>query len=127
MTQIIKPIITVDDSSLPPACPLCRSKSIRARNYGKKAGGAVGTVAGAALGASSALGGAELGASIGLVAGPAGAVLGGLAGAIVGGLFGGSAGCVAGAKAGEVIDTHVLDNYCCLACDHTFGSKSQYV
>lgn len=58
---------------------------------------------------------------VGIVAGPAGSAMGCLAGALIGGLLGAATVGVAGAKLGEVIDTRVLDNYQCMACEHTFS------
>ncbi|BCF87078.1 hypothetical protein PPGU16_01450 [Paraburkholderia largidicola] len=58
-----------------------------------------------------------------MVAGPVGSIFGGLAGALMGALFGGAAGCAAGSAVGEQIDTHVLDNFECTACGHTFGKQ----
>jgi hypothetical protein len=102
-------------------CPKCRSIHIRAKNTAKRTGSSIGTVAGATAGAAGMLSGAELGAATGLLAGPVGAFAGGLAGAILGALFGGALGCKLGANLGEIIDTNILDNYCCLSCGHSFS------
>lgn len=107
-----------------PECPKCQSAHVEPRNHGRKAAGAIGTVAGVASGASAALSGAEVGAVAGAIAGPVGSVFGLVAGAIIGGLIGGSAGCAAGAVLGEVVDQTVLDNYVCRSCGHTFSKKS---
>lgn len=112
------------DMSYSLSCPRCNSTRIATRDYARKAGSAVGAAAGAAGSAAAALGGAEAGATIGMIAGPVGSIFGGLAGALMGALVGGAAGCAAGSAVGEHIDTHVLDNYACQACGHTFG-KSQ--
>jgi hypothetical protein len=111
------------DMNPPFSCPRCNSARITTRDYARKAGGAVGAAAGAAGSAAAALGGAEAGAALGMVAGPVGSIFGGLAGALMGALFGGAAGCAAGSAVGEQIDTHVLDNYECLGCGHTFGKQ----
>ncbi|WP_229519203.1 hypothetical protein [Massilia rhizosphaerae] len=103
------------------SCPRCNSSRITTRDYARKAGSAVGTVAGAAGSAAAALGGAETGAALGMVAGPIGSIFGGLAGALMGALLGGAAGCAAGSTVGEQIDTHVLNNYTCHECNHTFS------
>jgi hypothetical protein len=65
--------------NLPISCPRCNSSRITTRDYARKAGGAVGTVAGAAGSAAAALGGAETGAALGMIAGPVGSIFGGLA------------------------------------------------
>lgn len=101
------------------ACPQCQSSRIQCRDYARRAGGTVGLAAGAVVGTSSALGGAETGLAVGFAAGP----LGAFAGALIGGLVCAAAGCVAGARLGSVIDDQVLDNYCCLACGHSFSSS----
>lgn len=108
-------------------CPKCQSDQIDAKNYAKKAGGTIGTVAGAAFGAVRIVSGAEIGAAIGWVGGPIGATIGGIAGAVIGGLIGGSVGCTAGAKLGEVVDANILDNYYCLACEYNFSKKPEPV
>jgi DNA-directed RNA polymerase subunit RPC12/RpoP len=105
-------------------CPLCRSTRIVAKNHYKKAGGALGTVAGATVGVTGVLGGAEAGATAGLIFGPVGAAVGGIAGAVIGGILGGTAGCIAGSTFGEVVDANVKDNYQCVACGHTFSKST---
>lgn len=111
------------DMNSSPSCPRCNSTRITTRDYARKACGAVGAAAGAAGSAAAAMGGAEAGAVLGMVAGPVGSIFGGLAGALVGALFGGAAGCAAGSAVGEQIDTHVLDNYECQECGHTFSKQ----
>jgi hypothetical protein len=105
------------------SCVRCNSTKIATRDYARKTGSAVGAAAGAAGSAAAALGGAEAGATLGLIAGPVGSIFGGLAGALLGALVGGAAGCAAGSAVGEQIDTHVLENYECLECGHTFGTQ----
>jgi hypothetical protein len=102
-------------------CPQCGSHRITTRDIGRKAGGAIGTVAGGCTGMSSVLAGARIGTVVGIVAGPAGSTLGCLAGALIGGLIGAATVGVAGAKLGEVLDARVLDNHQCLQCDHVFS------
>jgi hypothetical protein len=103
-------------------CPQCQSEQVVARNYARKTGGAIGTVAGGIGGYSAALSGARLGsAAAGIVLGPGGTVIGGLAGAIIGGLAGALAGGTAGIALGEVIDNKILDNYQCLSCLFIFS------
>lgn len=102
-------------------CPSCNSERIDKKNYGKKVGTAVGGTAGFAGGATGATAGAEAGAALGIIGGPVGAIAGGFAGAIVGGLLGAVAGGFAGQKAGEMVDEHILDNYECLDCGHSFS------
>ena len=113
------------DSSL--KCPLCKSEHIESLNFAKKAGGSIGTVAGATLGFASTLSGVEVGATAGLVAGPVGAIVGGLLGGLIAAAVGGSAGCAAGVALGGAIDESVLDNYHCLDCDYTFGKQQSRV
>lgn len=105
-------------------CPECHSSNIKAKNRAKKAGSAIGTVAGTAAGATGILSGTELGATAGLFAGPAGVVVGGIADAVLGALFGGAIGCKLAGNLGEVIDKNILDNYCCMSCDHNFTVPS---
>ncbi|MET3119986.1 hypothetical protein AAKU64_004234 [Undibacterium sp. GrIS 1.8] len=113
-------------------CPKCQSDRIDTKNYAKKTGGTIGTVAGVVFGAAGVVTGAELGAATGvtagltagLIAGPIGSVIGSIAGAIIGGLVGGTAGCTAGAKFGEMVDETILDNYHCLECDYHFSQQT---
>jgi hypothetical protein len=104
-------------------CPLCRSHQVITLDHGKKVGGLIGTVGGAASGVAGALTGAEFGGTLGLIAGPAGSALGSLAGAIFGGLIGAATGGVAGSKLGEVVDQRVLDNCVCQTCGLTFSER----
>jgi phage tail tape-measure protein len=98
---------------MPLVCPKCQSSNIDKKNYAKKTGAATGLLAGA----FGAFEGAEAGAAIGLLGGPAGVVAGGIAGVIAGGL----AGLFLGGKVGAAVDEHVLNNYKCLDCEHSFS------
>ena len=91
------------------------------RDWGRKTIGVIGAAAGAATGFASVLRGGHLGAALGLVAGPAGSAVGGFAGAILGGLAAGAIGCEMGSSVGQTFDNHVLDNYRCCSCGHTFS------
>lgn len=106
-----------------PICPNCGSEHLRTKNIAKKAGGAVGAVAGGASGIAGAMSGARMGFLVGAMAGPVGAFAGSLAGAALGGLFGAAVGCEVGATVGGMVDDHLLDNYACITCGHSFGSK----
>ena len=101
-----------------PQCPLCASVRITSLNTGRKAGGAIGTLAGAAIGLprvmTGAATGSRVGASFGLLAGPAGIA--------TGSLIGGASGCITGTALGELLDQNVLDNYRCLDCRHSFSN-----
>lgn len=98
-------------------CPHCHSDQVAARAVGKKTGGFLGLVGGAASGATSALRGAAAGSTVGAAfAGPPGMLLGSLAGATLGALVGG----ITGIKLGTVVDDKLLDNYRCIACGLTF-------
>lgn len=101
-------------------CPKCGSKLITTRDVGRRAGGAIGTIAGGVTGWSGAVTGGRVGMSVGLVAGPMGSALGCVAGALIGGLVGAATGGVAGSKIGEVLDQRVLDNLECMQCEHVF-------
>ncbi|BBB66559.1 hypothetical protein UNDYM_2306 [Undibacterium sp. YM2] len=105
------------------SCPWCGSHQVQIRNYAKKAGGAIGTVAGVTAGAVSFFGGAEVGAVTGAAAGPVGIVIGSIAGAIIGGLVGGATGCSVGVRLGAVLDDRILDNYECQECGHTYSQE----
>lgn len=105
----------------PPSCPACGSDRIHPHHLARNAVGDVGTVTGAAAGATGALSGAEAGAAIGITAGPAGVAMGALVGAMMGAVIGASAGRAVGRKIGTVVDNHLLDNYECLNCGHTFN------
>ncbi len=105
-------------------CPQCQSRRISTKNFGKKAGGVIGTAGGGISGAAGALSGAEVGGMVGSVGGPVGIALGALSGAILGGLLGAATGGITGSKLGEVIDQRLLDNYVCRDCGHTFRVDS---
>jgi hypothetical protein len=105
----------------PYACPRCNSYNVEELGYGRRVGGAIGTVAGATGGAMTALLGARTGAAVGAVAGPVGAVAGGVVGALLAGLTGATVGGIAGSALGDVVDRNVLDDHHCLNCDHTFS------
>lgn len=104
-------------------CPDCGSEHISIKNVAKKAGGAIGAVAGGASGIAGAMSGARIGFMVGAVAGPVGAFAGSLAGAALGGLFGAAVGCEVGATVGGMVDDHLLDNYACITCGHSFCSN----
>lgn len=110
------------------ACPRCYSSRVVTRNNARKAGGAIGAIAGAASSFGLAMKGAGvgswLGGRVGLIAGPPGAAVGTITGAVLGALAGGAAGCSAGSALGEMIDAKILDNYRCLDCAHTFAQPS---
>ena len=108
-------------STNPYACPRCSSHNVEELGYGRRVGGAIGTVAGATGGAMTALLGARTGAAVGAVAGPVGAVAGGLVGALLAGLTGATVGGIAGSALGDVLDSNVLANIHCLSCDHTYS------
>jgi len=105
------------------ACPACESFRTEPRHIARRIGGAIGATAGGTSAAAAALSGAELGAVAGTLGGPFGVLCGGIAGAIIAGLAGAAAGCATGAALGETIDQKVLDNWCCLACGHTFSIR----
>jgi hypothetical protein len=105
-------------------CPRCKSSKIITLDHGRKIGGMVGAVAGAARGTSATLGGAKTGDALSTVAGPSGVILGSLAGIVMDALICGAAGCTTGAIAGEAIDENLLNNYQCQACGFTFGKQS---
>lgn len=105
------------------SCPKCSSTNIDRRNYGKRT---VSTIAGL----SGAVGGAMLGAKVAEEAtdGSAGALgiiasatVGAITGAIAAAMAGATAGLALGATAGEAVDKHILDNFKCLDCNHTFN------
>ncbi len=109
-------------SSLPNVCPLCLSKQVISRNWGRKAGGAIGCAAGAACGFYGSLRGAQIGIASGMLAGPGGSAIGGIAGAVLGALAGTAVGCEIGTNVGKQLDERMLDNYECLDCGHAFSS-----
>lgn len=102
-------------------CPNCGSEHIRIKNIAKKTGGAIGAVAGGASGIAGAMSGARLGLLVGAAAGPVGAFAGSLAGAALGGIFGAAVGCEVGVTVGGMVDDHLLENYICITCGHSFG------
>jgi hypothetical protein len=106
-------------------CPACGSSQVISKNYGRKAGGFVGLIGGAAAGFVGAANGARTGAAVGMASGPIGLSVCTLGGAILGGLLGAASGGVTGAKLGEKLDKSFLENYRCQFCDHTF-SKSKH-
>lgn len=104
-------------------CPKCHDGLIRPVNRARKAGGAIGTVAGAATGAVGVLKGMKTASdSTGADLGSTAAVLAVVAGAVIGALIGGTTGCEVGARLGQAVDTHVLNNYRCLTCGFTFST-----
>lgn len=103
-------------------CPKCGSTHVTTRDFGRKTGGAIGTVAGGLTGVSGALTGGRIGMAVGVIAGPAGSAIGGVAGALIGAIVGAATVGVAGAKLGEVIDARVLDNLECGHCGHVFSA-----
>lgn len=102
-------------------CPNCRSIRITTKDEGRKVGGAIGAVGGGIHGIAGALKGAEVGRAVGSIAGPAGGAFGSIAGTFLGGLIGAVTGSVTGAKLGEIVDQHILDNYLCQSCGHSFS------
>lgn len=110
-------------------CPKCKSDSIEKRNYGKRAGTGVGGGGGAAGGAASAVGGAaagaKAGAAIGAFGGPIDVAAGASIGAIAGALAGGTVGATARSVAGRAVDKHILNNFKCLTCGHTFNEAQR--
>jgi hypothetical protein len=108
-------------STTPYACPRCNSHNVEELGYGRRVGGAIGTVVGATGGAMTALMGARTGAAVGAAAGPVGAVAGGVVGALLAGLTGATVGGIAGSALGEVVDQNIIANHHCLHCDHTFS------
>ena len=103
-------------------CPKCQSEQVATRNYARKTGGAIGTIAGGIGGLSAAWNGARIGwATAALIMGPPAMPIGGMAGAIIGCFVGALAGGTAGITLGEAIDNNILDNYQCLGCGYTFS------
>jgi len=103
------------------ACPRCGSAKISVRNYARKAGSVIGTVAGA----TGSVAASRTGAALGAIVGPARSVVGRVAGAVIDALCGGAAGCNTGAVLGNAIDDNVLDNFDCVSCGHRFGKRRQ--
>lgn len=104
-------------------CPKCHSTRIGAKNFGRKTGGVIGTVAGAASGMSDIVRRSPADWAKAPFALPPAAPFSTIASAILGGLFGGAAGCAVGATLGEAVDEHILDNWQCLACGYTFSQQ----
>ena len=102
-----------------PICPKCQSTRVETRNHARKAGGAIGTVAGTTSGVVFALSGTEVGVPIG----PVPPAYGVWAGAVIAGLIGGAAGCATGAVWGEILDEKCLRNYFCHACGYKSSIK----
>jgi hypothetical protein len=104
-------------------CPKCHSERIDTRNLARKAGGTLGTLAGATSGAAGLFQGARAGWAAASIIAPQGMAYTRIAGAIIGGIVGATTGCAIGVSLGELVDDNVLDNYCCLACDYTFSQN----
>ncbi len=108
---------------MPIICPKCGSQNIDRRNYGKRTASVIGGAGGAVSGALLALKAAEeaTDGEAGALALISSATLGAIAGAVAGALTGTAAGIAVGSVAGQAVDEHVLDNYKCLECNHTFN------
>lgn len=102
-------------------CPRCQSENVITINIGRKTGGTLGALAGAASSIPRITAGASSGAYLGAIAGPPGIVAGSLTGAVLSGLVGGTAGCIAGTRLGEMLDRKIFDNYRCLSCELQFS------
>lgn len=100
-------------------CPHCKSSSIRTLNYGRKLGGTIGTIAGAASNVTALIGGAKTGLFLGAIVG--GLQTGSLANAFIRALQGGIAGCAIGITLGNMIDNDILSNHQYLSCKHRFS------
>ena len=105
---------------MPVKCPNCQSDHVISLDHAKRAGGLIGVVGGAA----SALAGARIGSTVGAIAGPPGLLLGSLAGAAFGVLACAASGGLVGAEVGAIVDEHVLDNFQCQGCGHTFSQSN---
>lgn len=103
-------------------CPYCQSSKVITLDYGRKVGGTVGTIAGAATALPRTLIAVEAGLIASTIAGPPGFVVGTLAGYVLSGLVGGYIGNATGTALGEVIDDNILDNYRCLGCHRKFSA-----
>ncbi len=106
---------------MPIICPKCDSERIHTRNRARKAGGAVGTLAGATTGAAGLFQGARYGWAAAASIAPMGMPYTRIAGAIIGGIVGATTGCAIGVSLGELVDDNVLDNHKCLTCGYTFS------
>lgn len=102
-------------------CPKCHGAHIITKDTAKTYGGIVGTAGGAISGASGALAGANIGSKVGMLGGVAGIAIGTIAGAVFGALLGATTGGIAGSQIGHVFDEHVLNNYECQDCGHSFS------
>lgn len=116
--MIVRPCIKT--SRMISTCPKCRSDRITTRDYGKRAGAAIGAVTGAVDGFSEALKGVAKCGAAGLAGRPHTALFGGIACAVMGAFVHGAAGGVAGATVGQVIDDNILKNFRCLDCQLNF-------
>lgn len=107
-------------------CPRCHSHRIVQRHRARRIGAALGTLAGAIGGACRTAAASEMGYAIGaLTLGLPGAALGAVSGAVVSALLGGTTGWTIGAKLGAALDASLLDDYRCLACQHTFSQPTR--
>ena len=102
-------------------CPKCHGAHIITKDTAKNYGGIVGTAGGAISGASSAWMGANIGSKVGMLGGAPGVAVGTIVGAVLGALLGGTTGGMAGSQIGHVFDEHVLNNYECQDCGHSFS------
>jgi hypothetical protein len=106
-------------------CPQCGSAHVEQRNRGVRVGGTIGTIAGTVGGACRAMAGYEAGLAVGAAAfGPPGAAIGAVSGAVISALLGGTTGWTIGTKLGAAVDKSILDNFRCLACQHTFSQTA---
>ena len=104
-------------------CPKCQSDRIGTKNLARKAGGAIGTLAGATHVAVGVLGSMPAGGVTTLAAVSRDTSYSSIASAILNGLLGGATGCAIGATLGEAVDSHILDNLQCLGCGYTFSQQ----
>ena len=102
-------------------CPKCHGTHTITKDTAKNYGGIVGTAGGAISGASSAWMGANIGSKVGMLGGAPGVAVGTIVGAVLGALLGGTTGGMAGSQIGHVFDEHVLNNYECQDCGHSFS------
>ena len=109
-------------------CPQCQSDRVRTRNIAKRTCAILGTIAGAIA--------AALGASQWRRPGPVyqlfprddlGKMANRTANTLLSALIGASTGGGTGAKLGEFIDEHILDNYQCQRCKHTFDTDAAHL
>lgn len=104
-------------------CPKCQCDRIGMKNLARKAGGTIGTLAGATHVAAGVLRSTDSGMITAPTAGPRYMPYGSIASAILGGLLGGATGCVVGARLGVAVDSHILNNLHCLSCGYTFSQQ----